>query len=105
MSRLQTLQRLLATDPADPFTLYALAQEHAKLATPAGHTEALHFYDLCLAADPAYCYAYFHKAQSLRALEREPDAIATLNAGITAAKIAKDAKALSELSSLLDELT
>lgn len=105
MPRIDDLTRLLAKEPTDPFLLYSLAQEHAKLRTPDALATAVDFYDRCLAVDPAYCYAYFHKAQALRAMNREPDAIATLHAGLAAAKAARDAKAQNELAALLDELT
>ena len=54
------LEKLLALDPADAFVLYALAMEHAKLAEK---DRAFAYFDRCIAADPAYCYAYFHKAR------------------------------------------
>ena len=101
MSRIEQLTRLLAADPTDTFVLYGLAQEHAKVGK---HREAVAWYDRCLAADPAYCYAYFHKARSLEALEEIPAAIETLKAGQIASSTAQDSKALSEISGYLDEL-
>src|SRR5438552_3153283 len=60
MSRLDKLRKILAAEPTDAFTLYGVAQEYAK----AGDTaSAVEFYNRCLAADPAYCYAYYHKAK------------------------------------------
>lgn len=102
MPSITDLQRLLAADPADPFILYGLAQEYAR---QGDHATALGFYDRCLASDPAYCYAYFHKARSLEALGRVPEAAKTLAAGVAAAKQAQDGHALSELSAYLDELS
>ena len=67
--------------------------------------EALTFYDRCLAADPAYSYAYYHKARSLEALGRPADAIAALRAGETAARNCGDDHALSEISAYLDALS
>ena len=101
MPSLEQLHRLLEADPGDPFTLYALAQEHAK---QGDHARAIAFYDRCLAANPDECYAYFHKARSQEALDDEPAAIATLDAGIAVATRLNDAKALGELSSYRDEL-
>lgn len=103
-SRLAKLEKLLALDPNDPFVLYGIAQEHAKdtsRAPGAGHERAIEFYDRCLAADPNYCYAYYHKAVSLQALSRRADSKAAAKAGLAVAKAANDAKAVSELSSLL----
>lgn len=99
--RLHKLQTLLTADPHDPFVLYGLAQESAKLGLAA---DALTYYDRCIAADPAYCYAYFHKARVQADTADLPGALATIDRGIAAAKAARDAKALSELSGLRDEL-
>lgn len=99
--RLAKLQKLLALDDRDTFVLYALAQEHAKARD---HGRAVEFFDRCLAVDPAYCYAYFHKARSQQAAGDLAAARATVQVGITAAHRAADAKALGELSSLQMEL-
>lgn len=100
MPSLAQLEKLLAMEPNDPFVLYGLAQEHARL----GHQgEAIVFFDRCLAADPAYCYAYFHKARVQHAGGDVSGAMGTVRQGIDAAKRAGDAHALSELSGLLDE--
>lgn len=101
MPSIPDLRRLLEKDPSDPFLLYGLAQEYAKL----GDTgRAVEFYDKCLAADPAYCYAYFHKARAQQQAGQQAEAIATLRAGLAAAKKAGDSHAASELSGLLDEI-
>lgn len=102
MPSIQDLEKLLAADPDDAFLLYGLAQEHAKAAH---HDAALAAYDRCLAVDPGYCYAYFHKACTLEAAGRPDAAIATLRDGVAAAKRAGDGHALSEISAYLDELT
>ena len=65
MPSIPDLQRLLEKDPKDPFLLYGLAQEYAKAGDVA---KAVEYYDRCLAADPLYCYAYFHKARVQQAL-------------------------------------
>jgi tetratricopeptide (TPR) repeat protein len=101
MPSIAQLEKLLALDPHDPFVLYGLAQEHARAGDPA---KAVEFYDRCLAADPAYCYAYFHKAKVLEAAGRAPEAIRALEAGLAAAKKAGDTKAVGEISAYLDEL-
>ncbi len=99
--RLAKLTALLALDPADTFVLYALAQEHAKAGE---HAEAITFYDRTLAADPAYCYAYYHKARSQQSQGDIAAARQTAQAGVTAAHRAGDSKALGELSTLQTEL-
>lgn len=101
MPSIADLEKLLELDPTDAFVLYGLAQEHAKL----GNTEAaLSHYDRCLEADPAYCYAYYHKAVALKDAGRTDDAAATLRAGIEAATTHNDPKALGEITELLSAL-
>ncbi len=105
MPSLEQLEKLLAADPGDAFLLYGMAQEHAKAGGTAGHSKAVDFYDRCLAADPMYCYAYYHKARSLEAMNKRDAALATLKDGLKAAKSAGDSHAASEIAALLDELT
>jgi tetratricopeptide (TPR) repeat protein len=102
MPSLEQLQKLLAAEPDDPFLLYGMAQEHARAGN---HAEALAWYDRCLAADPRYAYAYFHKARSQEALGDTGGAIATLRAGQAAARSGADHHALFEISGYLDELS
>lgn len=94
--------KLLEADPDDAFCLYGVAQEHLRRDRPA---EALPWFDRCLAADPAYCYAYFHKAKALEALGRVDDAVAALQAGLAQARRTGDRQATSEIGAFLDELT
>lgn len=101
MPSLDQLHRLLAADPSDAFVLYGIAQEHARLKD---YPKAVEFYDRCLATDPRYSYAYFHKARALEALGRAADAAATLRAGQKAAKAGGDPHALAEISAYLDEI-
>jgi tetratricopeptide (TPR) repeat protein len=102
MPSLDQLRRLLEADPNDPFVLYGLAQEYAKAGD---QLAAVEYYDRCLAADPAYCYAYFHKARSLEALGRTEEALATLREGGRRARAAGDGHALQEISAYLDVLS
>lgn len=99
--RLAQLTKLLALDPRDTFVLYALGQEHAKLGQ---HQDAIAFYDRCLAVNPDYGYAYFHKARSQAAAGDRPAARATVEAGIAAADRTGDAKAGNELAGLAVDL-
>ena len=75
MSRLDQLTKLRAVDPADPDIPYMLAQEHAKLGD---HDAALEAFDACIALDPHYHYAYYHKAKVQEATGDEGAAAATL---------------------------
>lgn len=101
MPSIEQLEKLLAADPNDAFTLYALGQEFAKR----GETDkAVAFYDRSIAANPDDGYTYFHKARALQAAGRVQEGIAAVQAGIAAARRAGDNKALTELGGLLDEL-
>ncbi len=99
--RLAKLEKLLALDPNDTFVLYGLAQEYGKMGDLA---KAVSFYDRTLAADPAYCYAYFHKARAQQAAGDLASARQTVADGVRAAHRAGDGKALNELTGLQVEL-
>jgi tetratricopeptide (TPR) repeat protein len=101
MSRLDKLNKMLEADPGDAFVLYGIAQEHARVGR---HDEAIAFYGRCLAADPAYCYAYYHRALSQREAGDTAGAIATLRAGIEAAIRSGDVKARGEMEGLMETL-
>lgn len=102
--RLNKLLKILAAEPGDAFTLYGIAQEYSRQGEE-GLERAVEYFDRCLAADPGYCYAYYHKAKVLADHGRTDDAVSVLRAGVSAARQAGDGKALSEISSLLDSLT
>jgi len=99
--RLAKLMKILAADPGDAFVLYGIAQEHGKAGDFA---RAVEFYDRTLAADPSYCYAYFHKARCQAAAGEMAAARQTALAGVQAAHRAGDGKALNELTGLQVEL-
>ncbi len=100
MPTIPQLEKLLAAEPNDTFLLYGLAQEHAKAGNA---SQAVAFYDRVLALDPHYCYAYFHKAKVQHESGELQSALATVRAGLDAARKAGDRQALGELSGLLDE--
>lgn len=102
MERVQKLLKLYQSDPCDADVPYMIAQEHAK---EGDHLHAIQWYDTCLKMEPAYHYAYYHKAKSLEALERPGDAMEVLRDGLGRAKAAGDLKAANELGAYLDELT
>lgn len=101
MPSIEQLQRLEAIDPKDPFVPYAMALELAKTGD---HDQAIAAFDRCLALDPDYLYAYFHKARSLDAAGRRADAVGVLEIGAEKAAKAGDAKAHSELSEYLAQM-
>lgn len=100
-NRIDQLKKLLEADPNDAFCLYGLAFEYEK----AGENElAIEHFDLSLAADPDFCYAYYHKARAQKALGDAPGAVATLQAGLERARATGDGKAESEITSLLQTI-
>lgn len=101
MPSIEQLERLLDPDHPDPFILYGLAQEHAKRRE---FVRAIEYFDRCLATDPTYCYAYFHKARAQEELNDPATARATLEAGIAVARKAGDGHAESEMRAALEML-
>jgi tetratricopeptide (TPR) repeat protein len=101
MSRLAQLLKLHEADPRDADVLYMLAQEHAK----AGDTAAaVQWYDRCIALDPHYHYAYFHKARALESAGDVPAALQSLRLGLAQARAASASKAMNELAGYIDQL-
>ena len=100
MDRLAALRAFLQDDPDDPFTRFALAQEHAKRGEA---DDALAYYEALVRERPDYVGTYYHLGALYRALGRDDDAVATLRAGVAAAAAAGDAHARSELQGALLE--
>ncbi len=100
MDRLAALQDFLRDDPDDPFTRFALAQEHAKRGNTA---EALAFYEALVREHAGYVGTYYHLGALYRSLGRDDDARATFRSGIAAATEAGDPHARAELQSALLE--
>lgn len=93
-NRLSQLQQFYEEDPTDPFTRFALAQEHLK----EGNTnEALAFFEELVDTDPDYVGTYYHLAKLYERLGRIDEALATYERGIEVARDQKAQKALSEL--------
>ncbi len=101
MSRLEQLERLHAADAADADIIYMIAQERAKLGDLAA---AVNWYDRCLAADPYYVYAFYHKARAQQSVGNRHAALTTARQGLALAAKLGQAKASSELNSLIDQL-
>jgi tetratricopeptide (TPR) repeat protein len=98
MPTIEQLEKLLAVDPDDPFVHYGIGQERAKLGE---HEQAIACFDRALSLDDGYCYAYYFKAISLKELGRRDDAVSVIRFGIEKAAASNDAKARSELESLM----
>ncbi|HYE96359.1 MAG TPA: tetratricopeptide repeat protein [Rubricoccaceae bacterium] len=94
MDRLATLLGFLREDPDDPFTQFALAQEHARR----GDVEAaLGYYEALVRDHPDYVGTYYHLGKLYRVLDRDADALRTWREGVAAATRAGDAHARAEL--------
>ena len=100
MDRLALLHDFLRDDPDDPFTRFAIAQEHAKRGDAA---QALATYQALVRDRPDYVGTYYHLGALQRQLGLDDDARQTLRAGVAAATAAGDAHARSELQGALLE--
>jgi tetratricopeptide (TPR) repeat protein len=92
--RLAQLRTFYEEDPEDPFTRFALAQEHLKQDNP---EKALAFFEELVETDPDYVGTYYHLGKLYEQLDRPDDALATYEQGIDVAREQKAQKALSEL--------
>lgn len=92
--RLEQLKAFYEEDPEDPFTRYALAQEHLK----AGNLErALALFEELVQTDPDYVGTYYHLGKLYERLGRVDDALDVYDRGIEVARGQGEQKALSEL--------
>jgi len=94
VDRLAQLQSFYEDDPEDPFTRFALAQEHLKNDNV---EKALSFFEELVETDPDYVGTYYHLGKLYERLDRKDDALATYEQGIDVAREQKDQKNLSEL--------
>lgn len=99
--RIELLQKMLEKDPGDSFCCYWMAQEYLKLGDI---DHAVNWFDRTIAADPDYCYAYFHKARALEMGGRLTEAQTTLRAGLERARAQGDSHAIGELQSYLGQI-
>jgi predicted Zn-dependent protease len=100
-SRLETLRRLAAKRPTDPFPRYGLAME---LRRSGANDEALEVFAALERDSPDYVAQYLMHGQLLSELQRTADARAVFERGATAAAQKGDAHAASELRSALEAL-
>ena len=100
MDRLAALQAFHRDDPDDPFTRFALAQEHLKRGAT---DQALAYFEGLVRDRPDYVGTYYHLGKLYQALGRDDDARSTYRAGIDAAGRANDAHARAELQGALLE--
>jgi len=101
MDKIAGLREILSLDPKSSFARYGIAMELVNLGRI---DEALGEFDTLLAGDPDYTAGYFMAAQTLAKVDRKPDAIERLKAGVNCAARTGNRHALSEMQSMLDEL-
>lgn len=101
MSRLAQLERLHAEDPGDADIPYMVAQEYA---AARDYTRAVRWFESCLAIDPNYHYAYFHKARAHQALGDIAAAAKSLEEGLARSTRSGHTKAAQEIAGFMREL-
>lgn len=99
--RLDKLKAMHEQEPEDTFCTYGIAMEYLK---EENWDEALAWLNRTLGIDPDYAYAWYQKGRLLSRIGRAEDAHEALKLGLAAARKQNDAKALSELESLLTSL-
>jgi predicted Zn-dependent protease len=99
--RMTQLRNLLDSDPHDAFCMYGIAMEHAKAGS---HNEAIAWFDRTIETDPAYCYAWYHKARSQESNGNEAGAVKTLEEGIAHATSIGDEHAVDEMGGFLQSI-
>ena len=100
MDRIAALEAFLIDDPDDPFTRFALAQEHRKAGQ---HSQALTIFEDLVRDHPAYVGTYYHLGALYSEMDQSDDALRIYRAGIAEATSAGDLHARAELQSALLE--
>jgi predicted Zn-dependent protease len=101
MDKIAGLKEILTMDPGNAFARYGLAMEYVNL----GEIDTgLAEFDSLLTAHPDYTAGYQMAAQTLAKVERIPEAIEKLKAGIATARRTGNTHAMSEMQGMLDEL-
>jgi tetratricopeptide (TPR) repeat protein len=98
--RIQLLKKFLEDDPADPFTLYALALEYVKI----DQQKAMDTFRLLVTDHSEYLPSYYQLAKLYESLGQLEDAAAIYDRGILIARKQNDIKTLRELASAKEEL-
>ncbi len=99
--RLAVLEMMVSKSPADPFPYYCLAQEYRSRGRL---DDAVAAFENLRARFAGYVPQYLMAAQVLKELKRDADARACLEAGIAAARAARDGHSLGELEDMLATL-
>lgn len=92
--RLKQLLGFLEETPGDPFLLYAIAAEYAKMGDEG---EALSRFVQLTVSHPGYVGTYYHLGKLYEKVSEPSKAIAVYEQGMEVAKNKRDRHALSEL--------
>jgi tetratricopeptide (TPR) repeat protein len=98
--RLQKLLEMLEQQPLDLFLQYALAMEYLGMSQPA---EAENLFKAIITTDEHYVPAYYQLGKLLE-VNKENEAIAIYEKGMSEAQLKGDRKTVNEFRSALDEL-
>jgi predicted Zn-dependent protease len=102
MDRIPLLTEILSQNPTDAFARYGLAMAYAEANQP---EEAIAQFATLRANNPDYVPAYQMAGQLLLRLNRTPEALDYLHAGLAAADRTNNAHARSEMQALVDDLS
>jgi len=100
-TRIEKLKLLLAQDPSDSFTRYALALEYAGMNEPA---QAGSLLEELINRDPSYVPAYQQLGYLYQKLDRRDEAAAIFKRGVQVAAQQGDSHAKSEMEEALSGL-
>lgn len=100
-SRLATLQKFLADDPADVFTHYAIALEYVSMEKP---SEAIAKFQEVIALDSTYIPAYHQLGLLFLRQNRTAEAQAILGHGVEIAIKTGDTHAQMEMQETIDDI-
>jgi tetratricopeptide (TPR) repeat protein len=93
-TRLTKLLEFLASEPNDPFVLYALATEYN---TSNQEEKAFYYYHLLVEEHPDYVGTYYHLGKLYEKTQESQKAIEIYKKGMLAARRKNDGHAFSEL--------
>ena len=94
--RLEQLINMRKEDPKDPFLIYAIAMEYAKVQE---QDKALEHYELLVQEHPNYVGTYYHYAKLCEQLNKKEQAEQLYKQGMSVARNIGDHHAFSELQS------
>ncbi|HYM19606.1 MAG TPA: tetratricopeptide repeat protein [Candidatus Kapabacteria bacterium] len=101
MTRLEKLQELLKSDPADSFTRYAIGLEYRGMKD---YPAAIKVLEDLRREDPHYLATYYQLADCYRETGDNNNAIECYKQGISVARAANDTHTMSELQAAMDDL-